>query len=299
MNNMEKKMNKNVDEFMKESVNFLAYISMAALTESESKAMLDLFKNNEEIETEKGIVFGFNTGVTRFDQDTDSIRADIWVKDYSHVADVLKELLQKANVQSKIKIPGRAFDFSMECWCDFADGEFVASSSHNYYDNGILYSGEETFIETTAKKCGVDLETLTYEDADVFDAFLNQDITKWSYAFRPMDGENPVEILKPKSLMDLMVYYSALMSTGFDDGVKMLEEYVARRDGRKPVPANLPDELKKTFGLVFFYEQVPFLSDPDLSVPHPMLMVAAELSVKCTYQFVYLCQKFGVHKDLK
>lgn len=289
-----------VEEFLKDSVSFLAYIPMGGLTETEARALLDLLNENEMIETSKGYVWGFNTGITHFSQETNSIRADIDVKDHAHVVNVLQELLEKANIQSKILIPGRAGDFSMDSRHEFENGKLVSSEANNYYDNGILDSGDDTFVESKAKELEVDLDKIPMDDPEVFAAFLNRDITKWCYAFRQEDeNDKYLEILKPRSMEDIMVYYSILMSTGFQDGRELIKEYVARRDGQKPVPQDIPEELKRTFGLVCYYEQQEFSTDPELNVPHPMPIMCAKLSCEATYRFVYLCQKYGVHNNLK
>ncbi|MCQ2285134.1 MAG: hypothetical protein MJZ57_09570, partial [Bacteroidales bacterium] len=266
----------------------------------ESKSLMDLFNSNETIETSKGYVFGFNTGIAHFNQEQNAICADIHVADYGHLPIVLQELLAKADVKSEIRVPGRAGDFSMRSWYKFAGGRLLDSESQNFYDNGILDSNEETFIESCAKKFGVDLDKITYDDPEVFAAFQDQDIMKWSFVYSCRDGEkDPMAVLKPKSMNDLMVYFAAVMRADDNDGMDAVKEYVDRRDGLKPVPENLPEDLKKTYGMVFFLEQEKFLKQDEWSVPQPMPIMAAKLSSQSTYQFVYLCVKYGVHKDLK
>lgn len=293
-------MNMDEEEFLEKSISYLAAISLDSLTEGESKSLKDLFKSNESIETSKGCIYGFNTGITHFNRELNTIFADIYVVDYGHLPIVLQELLAKADIKSEIRVPGRAGDFSMRSWYKFADGRLLDSESQNFYDNGILDSNEETFIESCAKKFGVDLEQLSYDDPEVFAAFQNQDIMKWSFVYFSRDDEkDPMAVLKPKSMNDLMVYYAAVIRADANDGMDAVKEYVARRDGLKPVPENLPENLKDTYGMVFFMEQKKFLKQEEWSVPLPMPIMAAKLSSQSTYQFVYLCVKYGVHKELK
>lgn len=297
---MNKEMNKSVEKFLEGSVSYLAKISLDGLTEGESKSLMDLFNSNETIETPKGYVWGFNTGITHLNQGKNALFADIDVEDYAHLPVVLQELLAKADIKSEICIPGRAGDFSMRSWYKFAGGRLLDSESQNFYDNGILDSNEETFIDACSKKFGVDLDKISYDDPEVFAAFQNQDIMKWSFVYSRKNGESdPMSVLKPSSMNDLMVYHAAVMRADENDGMEAVKEYVARRDGLKPVPENIPEDLKKTYGMVFFMEQEKFLKPEEWSVPRPVPTIGALLSSQSTYQFVYLCVKYGVHKDLK
>lgn len=297
---MNKEMNKSVEKFLEGSISYLAKISLDCLTEGESKSLMELFESNEMIETSMGSIDGFNTGVTHFNQDQNAIFTNVYVEDYAHLPIVLQELLAKADIKSEIRIPGRAFHFSMRSWYKFADGKLVDSEFHNFYDNGVQESNGETFIESCAKKFGVDLEQISYDDPEIFTAFQNQDITKWSFVYSRKNGESdPMSVLKPSSMNDLMVYHAAVMRADENDGMDAIKEYVARRDGLKPVPENIPDDLKKTYGMVFFMEQEKFLKPEEWSVPRPVPTIGALLSSQSTYQFVYLCVKYGVHKDLE
>lgn len=293
-------MNKSVEKFLKGSVSYLAKISLDGLTEGESKSLMDLFNSNETIETPKGYVWGFNTGITHLNQEQNAIFADIDVEDYAHLPVVLQELLAKADIKSEICIPGRAGDFSMRSWYEFADGKLLDSESQNFYDNGILDSDEDTFIDACSKKFGVDLDKISYDDPEVFAAFQNQDIMKWSFVYACDDPENdPMAILKPRSMDDLMVYFASALRSGCEDNMDIIKEYVARRDGLKPVHQDLPDGLKKSFGIVFFTEQEKLVESPEWILPHTMPILAAKLSSESTYKFVYLCVKYGIHKDLE
>lgn len=297
---MDKDMKNNVEKFLEGSVSYLARISLESLTEVESKAVMNLFESDEMIKTSQGYIWGFNTGITHFSQEQNAIFADIDVEDYAHLPVVIQELLAKADVKSEIRVPGRAGDFSMRSWYKFAGGRLLDSESQNFYDNGILDSNEETFIESCAKKFGVNLDKISYDDPEVFAAFQDQDIMKWSFVYSCENGgDDPMTVLKPKSMDDLMVYYAAALRTGSEDNMDIIREYVARRDGLKPVPENLSDGLKKSFGIVFFTEQEELAKSSEWNLPHLMPILAAKLSSESTYKFVYLCVKYGVHKDLK
>lgn len=293
---MDKEMNKSEEK----SISYLAKISLDCLTDVESKAVMDLFERVERIETSKGYIWGFNTGITNFNSSQNAIFADVAVKDYGCLAEVFQEFIAKTNVLSQIHILGRAGDFSMRAFLAFADGKLVDCEYRNFYDNGVLDSNEDTFIESSAKKLGIDLDKITYDDPEVFAAFQNQDIMKWSFVYSCEDSKNDqMAILKPKSMNDLMVYYAAVMRADENDGMEAVKEYVDYRDGLKPIPENLQEGLKNTYGMVFFSEQKELLKPEEWSVPQPMPTLAAKLNSEFTYKFVYLCVKYGVHKDLK
>lgn len=297
---MNKEMNKSVEKFLESSISYLAKISLDCLTEGESKSLMDLFNSDETIETSKGYVWGFNTGITHLNQEQNAIFADIDVEDYAHLPVVLQELLAKADIKSEIHIPGRAGDVSMRSWYEFAEGELKDSEVRHFYDNGIREGGKDSFIDTCAEKFGVDLDKISYDDPEVFAAFQNQDIMKWSFVYACDDPENdPMAILKPRSMDDLMVYFASVLTMGREDNMDIIKEYVARRDGFKPVPENLSNGLKKSFGMVFFYEQEKLVESPEWILPRTMPILAAKLKSEDTYKFVYLCVKYGVHKDLK
>lgn len=296
---MKNEMNKSVDKFLEGSVSYLARISVDSLTDGEFKSLMELFKSGEMIETSKGYVWGFDSGITNFSKKKNAFFVDIDVEDYAHLPVVLQELLAKANVRSKIRIPGYACDFSMKSWHEFADGKLVCCESRNFYDNGIREGGKPAFIATCAEKFGVDLDSITYDDPEVFAAFQNQDIMKWSFVYSCDDPENDaMAILKPRSMDDLMVYFAFALNEDNRKNLDIIKEYVARRDGLKPVPQNLPDGLKKSFGIAFFYEQEKLLESSEWRLPQLMPILAAKLKSEDTYKFAYLCVKHGAHKEL-
>lgn len=113
-------------------------------------------------------------------------------------------------------------------------------------------------IELIRKRTGtrVDLSRIDFEDADVYDMLCKGD-TIGIFQVESAAQMQTITRLKPRNLLDMAHEVAAVRpGVGVNGGV---QEYLARRTGRKPVTYDHPLEkrsLERTLGIILFQDQV-------------------------------------------
>lgn len=282
-------------------------VDVSKLDETELQSLLSLLDENG-VELFVGEMYGLQCGPYNYSEEEKMFSCSLFVHDPSYIHIAFAKLLKKANVSGEVNVYACSFERAYEMIMTFKNAKLVANEQKNYFDN--LESLEKLEERFKAQGVTVYLEGLddpknpfviAREYDEVFKQFANPEITELMYWVAKGRGEDALEYLDPKTFEDLKFLWTvAYTSNSKEQMIDIVERYKALRDGKAKVPADLPDELKKTYGLWVYetQEAAAKASGIECEFEKPALELVAKIQANGMYKFAYLCAKYGVHKNL-
>lgn len=298
-----------------ENKNYTCTLITEAVSEADVKVVVDAIEKEDGVTVAHGqveCVFGADKAIVTKNGD---VVFGLNAESDDSVQPALEEFFKEVRVAGEFWVTVRAMDFSFFGAYHFANGAVTESEARTCYDNaeavnaikdGLKAKGIEV-PELYVDGAGFDLANGVKEDEAAFKLLGDPSVA--SKMFAPgFDFEQGVlDILQPRSVDDLRAFVALTWFSQLPDDEIManVKLYAERRDGKAPVPENLPESLTKTYGLWLYDEQekdaVKCGLKPASVSTHgiPCLSLVAKMEAAQMYEFLYLCAKYGVQKDLK
>lgn len=280
-------------------------IDLSNLNENEKNSFMKVLDSNG-VELYVGVLYGEKKSAFEF-HENGMLSCELFTHNSMYIAKAFSNLLKMAGITSNVKVFARSEQCSYEMIMLFENANLKSQRKKDYYDNHIaLEKLEKKLAErgVTPYLEGLDESENSFviarEYPKVFEQFLSPEITQYMYWIAGNRGDDALEIMQPKTFEELKFLLAvAYYSESKEQMASVIAKYIARRDGKEDVPANLQEKLKSTYGLCIYDTQMGV----DDSIQCEFLIPAIELNVCATanamYKFAYLCMQYGVHKILQ
>lgn len=301
------------DEFLKD---YTCTLVVEKMSDADVKAFLAVIEKEDGILTKFGrveCVFGGTEAITT---ECGDIVFGLQLDSDSDVQPALEDFFKSLGIKSEFWVNARAMDFSFNGAYHFENGAISSSRNRACHDNRDAIDA----IKVSLAKSGRDVPEIFRhdgvlefnegfrEEGSVFETLHDSEVTRKMFWPGFETGRKVLEAVSPKSIDDLRAYV-AFMTFNRDPEETVLANarlYADRRDGKAETPAGLPESLRKTYGLWLYETQEedakkaglkPAVSSTEPG--KPCLVMVSKLHAATMYEFMYLCAKFGVHRNLE
>lgn len=301
-----------------EKKNYTCTLVTEKMSEADVKAFLKAIEKEDGVTVAHGqveCVFGGNEAIVEKNGD---IVFEVNTDSDSTVQATFEDFFKEFNIMGEFHVTARAMNFSFLGRYHFANGSVTESEEKACYDN----SDSMEVIKESLKAKGITVPVLFSEDGGscfdlakgmnedeaVFKLLHDMEVASKMYLPGFDFAQDVLDVLQPRSIDDLRAFVALTLFNRLPDDVILTNAklYADRRDGKAPIPANLPESLAKTYGLWLYSEQKSDAEKCGLkpasamtSSDGPCLLMVAKIKAAEMYEFLYLCAKYGVQKELK